>query len=104
METSHTSQNDRSQPCLSFLTSHLIQGGHVDELPPGTGGMALVRLLHSVWVVLDTVEYVAGHVCTGGVMVKATLILPGMCTEMVHPVCQSLHPSTPCEDRSITTV
>jgi len=76
----------------------------VDELPPGTGGMALVRLLHSVWVVLDTVEYVAGHVCTGGVMVKATLILPGMCTEMVHPVCQSLHPSTPCEDRSITTV
>ena len=52
---------------LLGLTSHLIQGGHVDKLPPDTGCMALVRLLHSVWVALNTVEYVAGYGLTGGV-------------------------------------
>jgi len=55
---------------LQDLTSHLIQGGHVDEL--ALQG-AVVGLLHSVWVVLNTVEYVAD--VTGGVT-----ILPFMAT------------------------
>ena len=49
---------------LQELTSHLIQGGHVDEL---TLVVIVVHLLHSVWVVLSTVEYVAGHWLTAGV-------------------------------------
>ena len=43
--------------------SPLIQEGHVDEL---TLHRTLVGLLHSVWVALNTVEYVAGHVLTLG--------------------------------------
>ena len=46
------------------LTSHLIQGGHVDEL---TLLGIVVGLLHSVWVALSTVECVAGHWLISGV-------------------------------------
>ena len=53
---------------LLGLTSHLIQRGHVDEL---TLHSEVVHLLHSVWVALSTVEYVAGHVLTGGVEIMA---------------------------------
>ena len=43
---------------LQDLTSHLFQGGHVDELTlVGT----VVHLLHSVWVAVSTVECVVGH-------------------------------------------
>ena len=49
---------------LLGLGSPLIQEGHVDEL---TLQRQLVGLLHSVWVALNTVEYVAGHELTGGV-------------------------------------
>ena len=49
---------------LLDLDSPLIQEGHVDEL---TLQRQLVGLLHSVWVALNTVEYVAGHELTGGV-------------------------------------
>ena len=48
----------------------LIQGGHVDEL---TLHLTLVGLLHSVWVALNTVEYVAGHELTGGVTIMPFL-------------------------------
>ena len=48
---------------LQELASHLIQGGHVDELTLlGT----VVHLLHSVWVALSTAECVAGHWLTSG--------------------------------------
>jgi len=50
---------------LLDLGSPLIQGGHVDELL--TLQRTLVGLLHSVWVALNTVEYVAGHKVTDGV-------------------------------------
>ena len=43
---------------LQDLDSQLIQGGHVDEL---TLLHILVHLLHSVWVVLNITECVAGH-------------------------------------------
>ena len=49
---------------LQDLGSPHIQEGHVDEL---TLQRSLVGLLHSVWVALNTVEYVAGHELTGGV-------------------------------------
>ena len=49
---------------LQDLTSRLIQGGHVDELPLQRGD---VGLLHSVWVALNIVEYVARCELTGGV-------------------------------------
>ena len=45
------------------LDSHLIQGGHVDEL---TLVIIVFHLLHSVWVALSTVECVVGHWLTGG--------------------------------------
>ena len=48
---------------LQDLTSHLIQGGHVDEL---TLVSIVVGPLHSVWVALSTAECVAGHWLTGG--------------------------------------
>ena len=38
----------------------------MDEL---TLHLTLVGLLHSVWVALNTVEYVAGHELTGGVTI-----------------------------------
>ena len=47
---------------LQDLASHLIQGGHVDEL---TLGKIVVHLLHSVWVAPNTTECVAGHWLTG---------------------------------------
>ena len=43
---------------LQDLTSHLIQGEHVDEL---TLVGIVVGPLHSVWVALSTTECVAGH-------------------------------------------
>ena len=43
---------------LQDLNSHLIQGGHVDEL---TLVVIVVHPLHSVWVALSTAECVAGH-------------------------------------------
>ena len=46
---------------LLDLASHLIQGGHVDELALHR---SVAGLLHSVWVVLDTVEYVVGQELT----------------------------------------
>ena len=49
---------------LLDLGSPHIQEGHVDEL---TLQLSLVGLLHSVWVALNTVEYVAGHELTSGV-------------------------------------
>ena len=49
---------------LQDLTSHLIQGGHVDEL---TLVGLVVHPLHSVWVALSTGECVAGHWLTSGV-------------------------------------
>ena len=49
---------------LQDLASPPIQGGHVDELALH---QEVVGLLHSVWVALNTVEYVAGHELTGGV-------------------------------------
>ena len=49
---------------LLDLGSPLIQEGHVDEL---TLHWTVVGLLHSVWVALNTVEYVAGHELTSGV-------------------------------------
>ena len=49
---------------LLDLTLLLIQEGHVDELALH---ITLVGLLHSVWVALNTVEYVAGHKLTSGV-------------------------------------
>ena len=51
---------------LLDLSSPLIQEGHVDEL---TLQGVLVGLLHSVWVALNTVECVAGHMLTGGVTI-----------------------------------
>ena len=48
---------------LQDLTSHLIRGGHVDNL---TLVVVVVGLLHSVWVALSTAECVAGHWVTGG--------------------------------------
>ena len=42
---------------LQDLTSQVIQEGHVDKLTL----VMFVHLLHSVWVALNTVEYVAGH-------------------------------------------
>ena len=48
---------------LQDLNSHLIQGGHVDEL---TLVVIIVHLLHSVWVALSTEECVAGHWLIGG--------------------------------------
>ena len=61
---------------LLDLASHHIQRGHVDELPlHGT----VVGLLHSVWVALNTVEYVAGHELTGGVIM---ITMPFMGTIM----------------------
>ena len=53
---------------LLGLGSPLIQEGHVDEL---TLQAVFVGLLHSVWVALNTVEYVAGHELTGGVEIWA---------------------------------
>ena len=47
---------------LQDLQTQLIQGGHVDEL---TLVVLVVHLLHSVWVVLNTVECVAGHWAIG---------------------------------------
>ena len=47
---------------LQDFDSHLIQGGHVDEL---TLVVIVVHPLHSVWVALSTVECVAGHSLTG---------------------------------------
>ena len=49
---------------LQDLDLHLIQGGHVDELTL----VAVVGLLHSVWVALSTAECVAGHWLTGSVI------------------------------------
>ena len=49
---------------LLDLGSPLIQEGHVDEL---TLQSEVVGLLHSVWVALITVEYVAWHELTSGV-------------------------------------
>ena len=49
---------------LLGLASHIIQRGHVAEL---TLHGTVVGLLHSVWVALNTVEYMAGHVLTCGV-------------------------------------
>ena len=43
---------------LQDLHAHLIQGGRVDELALHLYP-TVVRLLHSVWVALNTVEYVA---------------------------------------------
>ena len=48
---------------LQDLNSHLIQGGHVDEL---TLVNLIVHPLHSVWVALSTAECVAGHWLTSG--------------------------------------
>ena len=50
---------------LQDLNSHLIQGGHVDEL---TLVVVVVGPLHSVWVALSTVECAAGHWLTSGVL------------------------------------
>ena len=50
---------------LQDLDSHLIQGGHVDEL---TLVGIIVHPLHSVWVALSTTECVAGRWLTGGVI------------------------------------
>ena len=47
---------------LQDFDSHLIQGGHVDEL---TLVVLVAHLLHSVWVALSTAECVAGHGLTG---------------------------------------
>ena len=55
---------------LLDLDSPLIQEGHVDELALQR---TLVGLLHSVWVALNTVEYVAGHELTGGVTIMPFL-------------------------------
>ena len=55
---------------LLDLGSPLIQEGHVDEL---TLQCTLVGLLHSVWVALNTVEYVAGHELTGGVTIMPSM-------------------------------
>ena len=49
---------------LQDFDSHLIQGGHVDEL---TLVVIVVHPLHSVWVALSTAECVAGQGLTGGV-------------------------------------
>ena len=49
---------------LQDLPTQLIQGGHVDEL---TLVVAIVHLLHSVWVALNIAGCVAGHWLTGGV-------------------------------------
>ena len=56
---------------LQDLTSQVIQEGHVDEL---TLVLIIVHLLHSVWVVLNTAECVAGHWLTGLVI---TMLLQG---------------------------
>ena len=48
---------------LQDLNSHLIQGGHVDEL---TLVVIVVHPLHSVWVALSTAERVAVHWPIGG--------------------------------------
>jgi len=55
---------------LLDLGSPLIQEGHVDEL---TLQVIPVGLQHSVWVALNTVEYVAGHELTGGVEIMPFL-------------------------------
>ena len=55
---------------LQDFDSHLIQGGHVDEL---TLVSIVVHPLHSVWVALSTVECVAGHWLTG--LVKTGLFM-----------------------------
>ena len=49
---------------LQDSSPHLIQGGHVDELPLEE---TVAGLLHSVWVALNIVEYVAEHKLIGGV-------------------------------------
>ena len=54
---------------LQDLPTQLIQGGHVDDL---TLVVAIVHLLHSVWVTLNIAECVAGHWLTG--LVKTLLI------------------------------
>ena len=43
---------------LQNFNSHLIQGGHVDEV---TGEVLAVHPQHSVWVALGIAECVAGH-------------------------------------------
>ena len=60
---------------LQDLTSQLIQGGHVDEL---ILVRIVVHLLHSVWVALNTAEYVAWHWLTGLV---ETLLFPSIIGE-----------------------
>ena len=47
---------------LQDLDSQVIQGGHVDEQ---SLQVVLVHLLHFVWLVLNTAEFVAGHGLTG---------------------------------------
>ena len=55
---------------LLDLGSPLIQEGHVDQLSIHN---TLVGLLHSVWVALNTVEYVAGHELTDGVITMPSM-------------------------------
>ena len=50
---------------LQDLDSQLIQEGHVGKL---ILVQLVVHLLHSVWVALSTVECVAGHWLTSGVL------------------------------------
>ena len=72
---------------LQDLASPPIQGGHVDELPLQG---AVAGLLHSVWVVLNTVEYVAEHELTGGVILVAfmgTVIITKALTVIMWMVC-----------------
>ena len=64
---------------LQDLTSQLIQGGHVDELT--LVGSIIVHLLHSVWVVLNTAECVAGHWLTG--LVRILVFMGTIVTGMV---------------------
>ena len=55
---------------LLDLGSPLIQEGHVDEL---TLHSAVVGLLHSVWLALNTVECVAWHELSSGVTTMSFL-------------------------------
>ena len=53
---------------LQDLDSQVIQRGHVDDLTLFLESIIIAHLLHSVWVSLNTVECVAGHWLTGGVI------------------------------------
>ena len=72
---------------LLDLASRLFQGGHVDELALQ---QEAVSLLHSVWVALNTIEYVAEHELTGGVILVAfmgTVIITKALTVIMWMVC-----------------